>query len=94
MPGEKRTTAELNRAVCELRKRLQWSQEQLGQAIGKIGKYGRRGTSDHMTISRWERGLRAPSPAKLVMLARIATKHRHSDLAAIFRAPLKRVATI
>ena len=87
MLGAKGTGAELNRAVCELRKRLQWSQEQLGQAIGK---YGKRGTSDHMTISRWERGMRAPSPAKLVMLARIATKYRYPDLAAIFRAPLKR----
>ena len=91
MLREKRTSAELNRAVCELRKRLQWSQEQLGQAIGT---YGKRRTSDHMTISRWERGMRAPSPAKLVMLARIATKYRYPDLATIFRAPLKReVAT-
>ena len=47
-----------------------------------------------MTISRWERGMRAPSPAKLAMLARIAAKYRYPDLAAIFRAPLKReVAT-
>lgn len=91
MLREKRTSAELNRAVCELRKRLQWSQEQLGQAIGT---YGKRRTSDHMTISRWERGMRAPSPAKLAMLARIAAKYRYPDLAAIFRAPLKReVAT-
>ena len=86
MVREKPTDGELNRAVRELRKRLQWSQEQLGQAIGKYGK-----PSDHVTISRWERGMRAPSPAKCVMLARIAAKYRCMDLAAIFRAPLNRL---
>jgi hypothetical protein len=37
-------------------------------------------------ISRWERHLDAPSPSNRMALAKLAEKHGHPDLAAIFRA--------
>ena len=72
----------LGRAVNELRQRLEWSQEELGHAIGKHGGHA----TDYMTVSRWERGIEAPSPVKRVALGKIADRHRQEDLADIFRA--------
>jgi DNA-binding transcriptional regulator YiaG len=73
----------LGRAVNELRQRLECSQEELARAIGKHG--GK--TTDHMTVSRWERGIEAPSPIKRMALGKIAAKHGHEELADVFRAP-------
>jgi len=77
---------ELGIAVCELRRRLEWSQTELARAIDKQGSKTK--TTDYMTISRWERGIDSPSPAKRMALARIAAKRGHEDLAKRFRAPV------
>jgi len=77
---------ELGIAVCELRRRLEWSQTQLAHAIDKHS--GKTETTDYMTISRWERGIDSPSPAKRMALAKIAAKRGHEDLAKRFRAPI------
>jgi transcriptional regulator with XRE-family HTH domain len=66
--------------------RLEWSQTELARAIDKHGNKTK--TTDYMTISRWERGIDSPSPAKRMALARIAAKHGHEDLAKRFRAPV------
>ena len=73
----------LSRDVCELRKRMEWSQVELAHAIDKHGV----GTTDPWTISRWERGVESPSPGHRTALAKIAEKHKHHGLADIFRAP-------
>ena len=75
--------AGLSSAVCELRRRMEWSQVELAHAIDK---HGARKT-DHGTVSRWERGGESPSPAHRTALAKIAEKHKHDGLADIFRAP-------
>jgi hypothetical protein len=41
-------------------------------------------------ISKWEHGIDGPSPSHRMALAKIAAKHGHTDLAAIFRAPIAR----
>jgi transcriptional regulator with XRE-family HTH domain len=74
----------LGRVVNELRQRLEWSQEELARAIGKHGGQA----TDHMTVSRWERGIDAPSPVKRMALGKIAAKHGHEDLADVFRAAM------
>jgi hypothetical protein len=83
----KRTTevmhAELSKAVCELRRRLEWSQAEIGQALSKYGQ-----ATHRFTVSRWERGLETPYPEKRAALAKIADSAGHEDLAAIFRAPI------
>jgi transcriptional regulator with XRE-family HTH domain len=75
--------AEIGKAVCELRRRLEWSQEQLAEALSKA-----RQPTHPLTVSRWERGVEAPCPEKRSSLAKIATKAGHEDLAALFRAPM------
>jgi transcriptional regulator with XRE-family HTH domain len=77
---------ELAIAVCELRRLLQWSQTELARAIDKHS--GKTSRTDYMTISRWERGIDSPSPAKRMALAKISTKRGHEDLAKRFRAPV------
>jgi transcriptional regulator with XRE-family HTH domain len=72
----------LSSVVCELRKRMGWSQVELAHAIDKHCAR----TTDHGTISRWERGIESPSPAHRRALAKIAEKHKHDGLADIFRA--------
>ena len=74
----------LGSAVCELRRRLQWSQVELAHAIDKHGAR----TTDHGTVSRWERGVEAPSPGHRTALAKIADKHKHEGLGDIFRASI------
>ena len=86
----KRTTevmhVELAVAVCELRRRLEWSQTELARAIDK--QRCKTSTTDYMTISRWERAIDSPSPPKRMALAKIAAKRGHEDLAKRFRAPV------
>ena len=72
----------LGKAVNELRRRLEWSQEELARAIGKHDGQ----PTDHMTVSRWERGIDAPLPVKRMALGKIAAKHGHEELADVFRA--------
>lgn len=76
--------AGLSSAVCELRRRLEWSQLELAHAIDKHGVR----TTDHATVSRWERGVESPSPGHRTALAKIADKHRHEGLGDIFRASI------
>ena len=75
--------AEIGRAICELRRRLEWSQEQLAQAMTKNGEY-----THPVTVSRWERGVDSPSPEKRMVLTRITHGKGHEDLADLFRAPI------
>lgn len=72
----------LSSAVCELRRRMEWSQVELAHAIDKHGA----STTGHGTVSRWERGVESPSPGHRAALAKIAEKHKHEGLADIFRA--------
>lgn len=62
---------------------MKWSQEELGLFIGKYGQ-----ATHANVVGRWERGMDSPSPAKRCALAKLATKHYHEDLAAMFRAPI------
>ncbi len=72
----------LGKAVNDLRRRQEWSQEELARAIDRHG--GR--ATDHVIVSRWERRIDAPSPVKRLALGKIAAKNGHEDLADIFRA--------
>lgn len=74
----------LSSAVCELRKRMEWSQAELAHAIDKHCAR----TTDPGTVSRWERGIESPSPAHRMALAKIAAKHKHDGLADIFRGSI------
>jgi hypothetical protein len=74
-------------AVVALRVRMQWTQERLASNITKISgrKFG--GQRTYMqTISQWERPLESPSLLRRMALGKLAEKHGHSDLAAVFRA--------
>jgi transcriptional regulator with XRE-family HTH domain len=75
--------AELSGAICELRRRLEWSQEELAEAMAKHCRH-----THPVTVSRWERGVDAPSPQKRAALARIAQRKSYEDLAKLFRAPI------
>lgn len=75
--------AHIGKAVVELRRRMKCSQEELGRFIEKHGQ-----PTHADVIGRWERGRESPSPAKRCALAKLAAKHRHEDLAAMFRAPI------
>ena len=74
-------------AVAALRERMRWTRKKLA---GKIDRISHRRTGDPVThvqkISRWERRLDAPSPSHRMALAKLAEKHGHPDLAAIFQA--------
>jgi transcriptional regulator with XRE-family HTH domain len=99
VPAERRSSSDVRKtteamhrglsgAVIDLRERRRWGQEDLAQEISKwAARLNVTLTPDQGTISRWERGLSAPSPEHRMVLARIATKHRYTDLADIFRAP-------
>src|ERR1017187_3819852 len=69
---------ELGRAVSALRRRLEWSQTELARAIDKQGRGAK--VTDYMTISRWERGIDSPSPAKRMALAKISTDRKSTRL--------------
>ena len=79
--------AELGKAVCELRRRLEWSQDHLGYAITRHGGRPRGGNPEtyRLVISRWENSTRAPAPVCRMALAKIAANHGHEDLARVFR---------
>jgi ribosome-binding protein aMBF1 (putative translation factor) len=85
----RKTTEAMHRgladAVVELRRRQEWSQTELADEINKTarepGAYG-------PTVARWESGTQSPGPRQRAVLANIAEKHRHEDLAEVFRAPV------
>jgi hypothetical protein len=79
----------LSRAVIELRARMRWGQTDLAKEISRQGVRAKVTlTPDQGTISRWERCESAPSPQHRMVLARIASKNGHEDLAELFRAPI------
>ena len=89
----KRTTDAMKRglsdAVVELRARMQWGQMELASQIRAQGRRLRvELLPTQETISRWENGGQAPSPEYRMVLSKIAAKHRHEDLAELFRAPI------
>jgi hypothetical protein len=83
----------MSEAVRALRQRIGWTQEELSAALDK--SLGRKGSGGSVSwqgtmISKWEHGIDGPSPSHRMALAKIAVKHGHTDLAAIFRAPIAR----
>jgi transcriptional regulator with XRE-family HTH domain len=53
------------------------------------GRVGLMPAPSQETISRWENGEQAPSPAYRMALARVAAKYKTTeDLAELFRAPI------
>ena len=79
----------LSKAVLDLRARMRWGQMDLAEQIGKHGgRAGRMLAPSQEVISRWENASQAPSPAYRVVLGNIAAKHKHDDLAELFRAPI------
>ena len=75
--------AEIGRAICELRRRMEWSQEQLANAMTKNGQY-----THPVTVSRLGTRIDSPSPEKRMILTRMTHSKGHEDLADLFRAPL------
>src|SRR5690242_8688922 len=75
--------AHIGNAVVELRRRLNWSQEDLAD---KMRKHGR--PLHGPTVCKWEKGKDSPSPENRMVLAKLSTKEGHEDLAALFRAPI------
>ncbi|MBL8290793.1 MAG: helix-turn-helix domain-containing protein [Bryobacterales bacterium] len=76
-------------AVRALRKRMGWTQADLAEALDRA--QGRRRVTRQSTISKWERGIDGPSPIHRMVLAKIAAKYKHDDLAASFRRSSTRV---
>lgn len=75
--------AALRVAVRDLRKRIGWTQDDLAAALDK--HLGKKRVTRQSTISKWEVGIDGPSPSHRMVLAKIAAKYEHEDLAAIFR---------
>jgi DNA-binding transcriptional regulator YiaG len=75
--------ATLGRAVRELRSRMKLSQLEMAALITKHGS-----ATHPETVSKWERGVDGPSPAKRFALAKIASGASSEDLAELFRAPI------
>jgi DNA-binding XRE family transcriptional regulator len=75
--------AALRVAVRDLRKRIGWTQDDLAAALDK--HLGKKRVTRQSTISKWEVGIDGPSPSHRMVLAKIASKYEHEDLAAIFR---------
>jgi transcriptional regulator with XRE-family HTH domain len=71
-------------AVRTLRKRAGWTQDDLAAALDK--SLGKKRVTRQSTISKWELGIDGPSPTHRMVLARIASKYEHEDLAAVFRS--------
>ncbi len=79
----------LGRAVKALRTLMKLDQPEFAEEIKKEGlRTGLRLDVGRETVSRWEHGQRAPSPAHRMALSKIAAKNRHEDLAELFRAPI------
>jgi hypothetical protein len=74
-------------AVVELRARLRWGQEDLAHEINRFANgLERVRRPDHKDISRWENGEHAPATVYRRTLGKIAERHKHGDLAKLFRA--------
>lgn len=71
----------IQKAIKNLRLRLGLHQWELGEALGERFDAG--------TVSRWERGKLAPHRTTCELLARLAKKHGHVDLAAAFDPQLR-----
>ena len=83
----------MSEAVCTLRQRIGWAQEELALALNKhLGKVSsNRPLAWQCTmISKWEHGADGPSPNHRMALTKIAAKYGHDDLASIFRARIAR----
>jgi hypothetical protein len=79
----------LSRAVVDLRARMRWGQTDLADEITKCAaKMGISLKPNQVCISRWENRETAPSQQHRMVLAKIAAKHSHEDLAEFFRAPI------
>ena len=79
----------LSRAVLDLRTRMRWGQEDLAKEITKTAARMRVAITPNRTcVSRWENGDAAPSSEHRMVLAKIAAKHGHEDIAELFRAPV------
>lgn len=70
-------------AVRSLRTRIGWTQDELAASLDK--SLGKKRVTRQSTISKWELGIDAPSPTHRMVLAKIAAKYEHEDLAATFR---------
>ena len=79
----------LSRAVLDLRARMRWGQTELADEISKgAARLGLNIKPNQVCVSRWENGETAPSQQHRMVLARIAGKNGHEDLAEFFRAPV------
>ena len=70
-------------AVVELRQRMNWSLNDLIQQIADENTMRRISLPHMRTIRRWESGENRPKEMYLVVLARLALKYGHRDLAEI-----------
>ena len=79
----------LSRAVIDLRARMRWGQTELADEISKgAARLGLTIKPNQVCVSRWENSETAPSQPHRMVLAKIASKNGHEDLAAFFRAPV------
>jgi hypothetical protein len=68
---------------------MRWGQTELSDEIGKgAARAGLDIKPNQVCVSRWENCETAPSQQHRMVLARIAAKNGHEDLAELFRAPL------
>jgi len=82
---------ELGAAVVDLRLRMRWGQEDLAEQVKREALRARMKLEPSQgTISRWEQRQQSPSPTYSMVLARLATRHGHDDLAERFRARVAR----
>lgn len=73
----------------DLRARMRWGQDDLAKEITKTAAKMRVAIApNRICVSRWENGEAAPSSEHRMVLARIAAKHGHEDIAELFRAPV------
>lgn len=79
----------VGRAITELRRTMNWSQEELAHEIRRhrTGLIMQEPTKD--MVSKWEHGIKAPASEYRTALARIAAKDKATeDLAPIFLASI------
>jgi hypothetical protein len=75
----------LARAVVELRARMGWGEVDLADQITKYAaRLNLDGRPNQVCVSRWENGETAPSQQHRMVLARIAAKNGHEDLAGVY----------
>jgi transcriptional regulator with XRE-family HTH domain len=77
----------LDKAITELRRRLDWGQAELAAQINmRRGRSGLSLASTRHMVSQWENGEHLPSPIYRGALAEIAARHKGTkDLASAFR---------